>query len=229
MTTGKGIFITGTNTAVGKTVVTRGVARLLTNKGVDVAAIKPVESGVDQVEHSDAFAICRAAGRGHSPASVTAYSFRTPVSPHLAAAIENRHIDEDIVVSFLKGWLSQAEVVLAEGAGGLLVPLNSRITYADAIAQTRYTLLIVAPDILGTINATLLTIEAARARGIAVAGVVLNRATSSDRFGNREAISCFGRVPILGTVPELDAEDDLLADKLEGNLDLERFFSLLLS
>ena len=214
-----GIFITGTNTDVGKTVFTRGLAHLLAKRGVNVAALKPVESGVDRLEASDTSRIALAAGGNHPLSSVNLYRFKKPISPHLAAAEEQKTIDGAHLVSFLKQWRTQADVVLAEGAGGLLVPLNDTLTYGDVIAQTDYGLLIIAPDVLGTINATLLTIEAARARKIPVLGVVLNCSETHD-LGNKEAISRFGNVKILGRLPKLPLDDAVIAENIEQFVDL---------
>ncbi len=101
-----------------------------------------------------------------------------------------------------------------------MVPLSDSLLYADLIAQLNFGLIIVAPNVLGTINATLLTIEAARSRGIEVLGVVLNQTPESD-FGNADAIAHFGKVPIIGEFPTVVLNDDLLADTAEQRLDLD--------
>ena len=220
-----GIFVTGTGTDVGKTVVTRALTRILFHRGIDVVAIKPVESGVEELTSSDTAHLVAAAGGRYSEQSVNAYRFKKPVSPHLASALENTTIDGDRVSSFLENWLEKADVVLAEGAGGLLVPINNELTYADVVARTRYRLLIVAPDILGTINHTLLTIEAARARNIEICGVVLNR-VQDPSLGNEKAIAHYGNVPIIGRLPCLQntsnaLDDDHLATQLAESLHID--------
>ncbi len=165
------------------------------------------------------FRLIEAAHRQDSIESVSPYRFQAPLSPHLAAAKAHRSIDGSALVQFMETWLTRADIVLAEGAGGLLVPLGDHLTYGDAVAKTPYSLIVVAPNVLGTINATLLTIEAARRRGIHVTGVVLNR-TPSAEFGNAAAISTFGQVPILGEIPELPTDVDQMAEGLEHHIDL---------
>ncbi len=222
--TGRGIFVTGTNTDVGKTVITRGITGALARRGVRVVAVKPVESGAADGPQ-DAMALARVAHTPFETAEVSVYTFRDPVSPHLAAAREGRTIDRQPILEFLSGWTARAEVVIAEGAGGFLVPLSDHMTYAEVIADSGFDLVIVAPNILGTINATLLTIEAARTRGIPVTGVILNGAPATP-LGNREAIQSYGQVPVLGEFPEVSRLDDaVLADRAESAIDLNGLLS----
>ena len=218
------IFITGTDTGVGKTVVTRALARAARRLGIEVVAVKPVESGVDGRGETDALRIARAAGDPESRGRCL-YAFEAAVSPHLAAQMEGRDVSPDALLQFLESCAVRSEMVLAEGAGGLLVPLADGVTYGDVIARSGYSLLIVAPNILGTINATLLTIEAARRRNISVIGVVLN-GRGAEPLGNRDAIERWGAVSVWGELPTLDAaEDDSLADAAEQYLDVNRLFT----
>ncbi|MFO8073423.1 MAG: dethiobiotin synthase [Polyangia bacterium] len=227
----KRIFVSGTSTEIGKTVVARAVVAALRRRGIATLALKPVESGAPLVEGrlrpADAAALARACGLDPSSARNWLYAFGDPVSPHLAAARAGEKIDPEAVLDFLaqRERESDAEVVIAEGAGGLLVPLDDGLLFADLVARSGYELLIVSPDVLGTINATLLTIEAARSRGIPIDKVVLNR-SGREELGNAEAIAAHGRVGILGGLPELPAaalEDDAeLAELAERHLDLDR-------
>jgi len=214
------IFVSGTDTGVGKTVVARAIVRALVRQGVDVVVAKPVESGADPTP-ADALALRAAACSDDSLDAICPFRFPDPVSPHLAAARVGARIDGEAILALLARLADGHELVVAEGAGGLLVPLADDLLYADVIARSGYRLLVVAPDVLGTINATLLTLEAARARGIEVAGVVLNRTPPAD-LGNAEAIAAHGRVPILGRLPSCadPDDDDALADLAERNLDL---------
>lgn len=224
--TGRAIFVSGTDTEVGKTVVARGIVRALARRGEQVAVAKPVESGAEEVDGelvpADAAALLRAARSRQTLDEVCAFRFPDPVSPHLAAANVGAQIDGDAIVKLLDRLAHESQVAIAEGAGGLLVPLTEDLLYADVIARSGYRLVVVAPNALGTINATLLTIEAARARGIDAAGVVLNR-TPPAELGNAEAIAAHGRVPILGQLPTADdpEDDDALADLVERHLDLD--------
>lgn len=222
----RGIFITGTNTGVGKTVVTRALARAALRRGLQPVALKPVESGVSNSLETDAAHIARAAGRSGSTEDFCLYAFSKPVSPHLAARLDNRLVDPERIVQFLTEWTAKANFVIAEGAGGLLVPLADGVTFGDVVARTDYTLLIVAPDVLGTINGTLLTIEAARRRQIPILGVVLNGAGDGS-LENGAALAEYGQVPIIGTFPTLETyDDDSLADAAESTLDLDGLFDL---
>jgi dethiobiotin synthetase len=223
--TGRAIFISGTDTEVGKTVVARGIVRALVRRGERVAVSKPVESGAELVDGellpADAMALLRAARSGQTLDEVCAFRFPDPVSPHLAAANVGASIDGDAIVKLLRRLAERSPVAIAEGAGGLLVPLADDLLYADVIARSGFRLVVVAPNVLGTINATLLTVEAARVRGIEVIGVVLNQ-TPAAELGNAEAIAAHGRVPILGQLPSADdpEDDDALADLVERYLDL---------
>lgn len=218
-----GFFITGTSTGVGKTVITRALARALSKRGRRVAALKPVESGADPTP-LDAVALARAARMSPEFGPNIRYAFREPVSPHLAAVREGKTIHREELLSFLAAWGARQDLLLVEGAGGLLVPLASTWTYGDLLSDTDLRLVIVAPNVLGAINVTLLTIEAARARRIDVAGVILNGTPLSD-YGNVSAISRFGGVPILGELPtaEPPMDDDGLAALAATSLRLDCF------
>lgn len=221
-----GLFITGTDTGVGKTVITRALVRAASRRGIDVVALKPVESGVLYEEKTDSERLVAAADRAGRNENITAYAFREPLSPHLAARLDGSSIEPASVTRFLLEWTTRADLVIAEGAGGFLVPVAEDVTFGDVVAKTGFSLLIVAPDVLGTVNATLLTIEAARRRNIDIAGVVLNKA-SDERLGNAETIFAYGRVPIIGSFPFSDTDDDdRLASFAESTLDLDRLFSL---
>ncbi|MBN2530603.1 MAG: dethiobiotin synthase [Deltaproteobacteria bacterium] len=222
------IFITGTGTDVGKTIVTRALVRALVNRRVRLNAVKPVESGVPIIDGNpappDGTALIRAAKTCRSMAQTCRYMFRTPVSPHLAARLEQESIDEGALHHFIQEASSDCDLLVAEGAGGLLVPLNDSTLYADFIARTRAELLIITPDILGAINNTLLTIEAARHRQIPIVGVILNQGPNRT-LENAEAIGHFGNTPVLGTFPTADtqADDDTLAAAAEAHLHLDIF------
>ena len=210
-------FVTGTGTDVGKTAVTRALVRALVLQGFSVGVAKPVESGVPRINGvlrpSDALALLRAARCDQPWQQACCYAFEAPVSPHLAAAMEGETIDAAHLHAFVQNAVDDAAIYFAEGAGGLLVPLSDALLYGDFIAQTGFELLIVAPNRLGVINDTLLTIAAARQRGIPIAGGVLN-GTSDIPLGNADAISRWGDVPVLGVFPTVDISDVADADAL---------------
>lgn len=158
-----GLFVTGTDTGVGKTVVTAALAAALRDAGVDVRALKPVQSGDD----GDAAFIAAAAG--HAPRCLR--TFRTPVSPHRAAALEGVTLDGDTLIDWVQA--ERGAVTLVEGAGGWNVPYAPGFFVADLAEALGFPVLVVAANRLGVLNHTLLTLEAVRRRGLTVAGVVL--------------------------------------------------------
>jgi len=219
------VFIAGTGTDVGKTVLTRALARALSRRGLRVAAVKPVESGIarrpGEACATDAAALRAAAGTDVSDDDVCAYLLDDPVSPHLAASRQGIRIKASRIEALIERAEAAGDLVLAEASGGLLVPLSDELLYADLIAKTGLPLVVVAPNALGAINATLLTLEAARSRGIDVLGVVLNGSPKAD-LGNAEAIARFGRVRLLGLFPTVaPVDDDHLADAAEAHLNLD--------
>jgi len=161
------IFLTGTDTGVGKTVVTACLAQALRAHGT-VLAVKPVASGVPVGTAGDDAALLGAAA-GHAPLCLAA--FEAPVSPHRAARIEGRALPPTLLAD-VRGLA--ADHVLVEGVGGWRVPLGDGVWTAD-LARTCDAVLVVAADRLGVLSHTLLTVDAVRQAGLPVAGVVLNR------------------------------------------------------
>lgn len=226
----RGAFVAGSGTGVGKTIVTRALARALSRRGLRVAAVKPVESGVarrpGEAHATDAAALRAAAGIDAADADVCAYLLDDPVSPHLAAARQGIRIDPRRLEALIAGAEARSDLALAEAAGGLLVPLADDLLYAELIARTGLPVIVVAPNALGAINQTLLTLEAARSRGIGLLGVVLNGTPTAD-FGNAEAIVRFGGARLLGLFPTVAPPDDeRLADAAEAHLDLDAIAAL---
>jgi dethiobiotin synthetase len=222
----KAIFVTGTDTEVGKTVITRALVRALVNRGMTVRAVKPVESGAPAVNGKllprDALALKQAAKRAGDLTDVYAYAFPDPVSPHLAAERVGDEIEIEPILALLDTEEQGADLVVAEGAGGLLAPLSDDLLYADLVAKAGLELVIVSPNVLGTINHTLLTIEAAKRRDIPIIGVILNGSPEGN-LGNGEAIGRYSGVTILGTFPTTKTDDDNhLANLAEQHLDLEK-------
>jgi dethiobiotin synthetase len=204
-----GLFITGTDTGVGKTYVTARIAEQLRAEGVRVGAYKPVCSGA--LKTTDGFVwedleVLHAATGGAFPRErICPQRFTAPLAPPVAAKAEGRIVDGALLRAGATWWSSQCDFLLLEGAGGLLCPLTEDETIADLAVEMRLPLVIVARATLGTINHTLLTIEAARARRLRVAGVILNHvvpgnddpsiATNAQEIGRR------GRVAVLGIMP----------------------------
>lgn len=180
----RGLFITGTDTGVGKTYVAGLIARELVATGRIVGVYKPVASGcwleAGEVVANDARTLWEAAGRPGTLEQVCPQRFLAPLAPHRAAAVEGKHVDPRLLREGLEAWRGQCDVVLVEGAGGLMSPLSDDDYNADLALDLGFPLVVVAANRLGTINATLQTLitAAAYGEGLPVAGVVLNQAAS---------------------------------------------------
>jgi dethiobiotin synthetase len=186
----RGIFVTGTDTGVGKTVVSAA----LMHRYPQARYWKPVQTGIETDD--DTAEVRRLAGRRADRAD--GVRLRDAVSPHLAAARAGIRID----IESLTEWaIDDEEHWIVEGAGGVLAPLNDTQTMANLMVRLGLPVLVVARTTLGTINHTLLTIEALRARSLHVAGVVMVGDVNSD---NRAAIERYGKVVVLGEMPRFD-------------------------
>jgi dethiobiotin synthetase len=161
----RGLFITGTDTGIGKTYVAALIARSLTAAGHCVGVYKPAASGCTwqggALVSNDALALWQAAGRPGTLAEVCPQCFAAPLAPHLAAAAEGKQLDAARLRAGLDIWLERSDVVLVEGAGGLLSPLGEEQFVADLADDLGFPLIIVARNALGTINHVLQTLIAA--------------------------------------------------------------------
>ncbi len=172
----RGLFVTGTDTGVGKTEVAVAILRAQRARGVDVAAMKPAQSGVEPGVPGDADRLAAAAGAGDPPELVCPYSFAAPLAPAVAARLEGRPISFEHVLACAGALSRRHAALLVEGAGGILVPLTEAHSFADLARALGLPVLVVARAGLGTVNHVALTCEALRARDLAVRGVILNRA-----------------------------------------------------
>ena len=201
----RGLFITGTDTGVGKTHVACQIVRDLRETGHHVGAFKPACSGASLDEigtaHWDDIERLRDALNGDvSEDQVCPQRFLAPLAPPVAAKKEGRRVDWESIVHGFEAWQKQCEVLIVEGAGGLLCPLTDDATIADFAALTSFPLVIVARLGLGTINHTLLTVEVARWRGLRIAGLVFNEPIPTDEIlvdSNPVEIAARCDVPIL--------------------------------
>jgi dethiobiotin synthetase len=205
----RGLFVTGTDTEVGKTVVAGSIAAAVRARGERVAVYKPVVTGMDDPvtpgwprDHE-----LLAAAAGVSAEAVAPHRFGPPVSPHLAAELAGVELDIDamILAAGAAAAEADAEILVAEGVGGLLVPLTRDHTVRDLAVALGLRLVIAARPGLGTINHTLLTLEAARAARLSVAGVVITPWPDDPPAmlrSNRETIARLGRVDV-ATLPHL--------------------------
>lgn len=204
-----GVFVTGTGTEVGKTVVAAAIARTLADEGRRVAVFKPAVTGLDEEGETDHALLRRASGSTQSDGEIAPYRYGPPASPHLAAAMAGEEIAPERLQRAAAEAAAGAEAIVCEGVGGLLVPLSASYLVRDLAADLGYPLVIVAAPGLGTINHTLLTIESARAAGLEVAAVVLNpwpAQPSEIERSNRETIATLGDIEVR-TLPRLDLAD----------------------
>ncbi|MGH7826398.1 MAG: dethiobiotin synthase [Candidatus Binatia bacterium] len=205
---GKGIFITGTDTAVGKTFVAGGLAALLRDLGCRVGVMKPAETGCAERDGKlfpeDAARLKEASGCELALEQICPYQFREPLAPSVAAERAGRRIDIDRVIDLYAEICLAHDITLVEGAGGLMVPLLPSYTYADLACVLKLPVLVVAANRLGMINHLLLTLEHAGCKGLHVLGYVLNqieRELSPAAETNREALISLTGVPCAGELP----------------------------
>jgi len=224
----RGCFVTGTDTGVGKTVVAAAIVARLRALGVAVRAVKPLITGLDDAPDPDwppdHELLARAAGC--RPAQVILGGFGPAVSPHLAIELAGATPPTRAsLAAGVRGIARAGAVTVVEGVGGLLVPLGPSVDVRDLARELGLPLVIAARPGLGTINHTLLTVEAARAGGLAIAGVVLTpwpaQPTVMER-SNRETIARRGEVEVATLPPVARAEPELLA-AAGAELPLERW------
>jgi dethiobiotin synthetase len=215
-----GLFIVGTDTGVGKTVIACALLHYLRDKGVNVGAFKPVESGGRQ----DSAMLLQASGADDSIELVNPYSFRAPISPHQAAEEEGRAIDIAVILDAFDNLKERHDFIVAEGAGGLLVPLGPGYLIADLVGELGLPLLVVARGAVGTINHTLLTVKHAESLGLEVAGIIINNekpTPKTEAVSRPEDLARYTCVPLIGRFPYIeDSNPDLLKKALVENLSL---------
>ena len=212
------LFVTGTDTGIGKTLVTTALAAALVARGRRVGVVKPVETGCrwedDGLVPEDALTLAAAA---HDPApleSVCPYRLPDPLAPALAAERAGVTIDVEGLATHLRRRATTVDVLLVEGAGGLLVPLTRHESFADLALRLGAQVLVVVGSRLGAINHALLTFEALARRSIALAGYVVNRLGPSNDLAvetNDELLRSLTAVPCLGTLPWTPDAAELLA------------------
>jgi dethiobiotin synthetase len=202
----RGVFVTGTGTEVGKTVVAAVLARSAAAAGARVAVFKPAVSGLDEGGEPDHALLRRASGSGQSDDEIAPYRYGPPVSPHLGAELAGEAIEPARLLAAARRTAAGADVLVVEGVGGLLVPLTLGYLVRDFARELALPVVIAAAPGLGTINHTLLTVEGVRAVGLDVAAVVLTPWPDEPgelERSNREAIGRLGRVRV-ETLPRID-------------------------
>jgi dethiobiotin synthetase len=234
---GNGLFITGTDTSVGKTLVACGLASLHREMGYKVGVMKPAETGCQERDGElfpqDAVYLKEASGCEEPLERICPYRLRDPLAPSVAAGREGLKIDVSLISDVYDEVSSAHDITIVEGAGGLLVPLLPHYTYADLAGLLKLPVVVVAANRLGVINHLLLTLEHASCRGLLVLGYVLNHLehqpslaaeTNADALLSLTAVPCLGKIPY---VENLEARRSSLADLFEEKFDLLPFYSFL--
>lgn len=222
------IFVTGTDTGVGKTVISSAISAFFSlKKNMNVGVMKPFESGLSKRDKDllpwDAICLREASGSYDDLDIISPYTFESPVAPEVAAMLEHVNIDITIIDKIFQRIKKSHDLVVVEGAGGVLVPIKENFFFADLIQKWNAPTLIVSRLGLGTINHTLLTTHLLKERGVKVLGVILN---NTDGLGdlpaqtNPDILKKYLDIPILGVFPHVK-------DLLKGNVDRERMADML--
>ena len=222
------LFVTGTDTEIGKTLVSAALLRGFAREGLRAAAMKPIAAGaslVDGVLHNeDADQLDAAANVLLPPEIRTPFMLREPAAPHIAAALENVMLDMTRIVDAHNAALQMADVGVVEGVGGFRVPLTDAHDTADLAFALNLPVVLVVGMRLGCISHALLTAEAIAARGLTIAGWVANRVDPSMLFPDENIAALRDRLdrqygaPLLGIVPHLSpASADIAATHLDTN------------
>ena len=225
---GSGIFITGTDTGVGKTFFVCGLASLLKDSGYKVGVMKPAETGCTERDGKlfpeDAVRLKQASGCDAPLEKICPYQLRDPLAPSVAAEREGFRINIDRLMDLYGEISSSHDVTLVEGAGGLMVPLLPSYTYADLARSLKLPVVVVTANRLGAINHVLLTLEHASCKGLMVWGYALNRISNEHSLAadtNREVLSGLTGVQCLAELPFTEtAQETFPLDVFERECDL---------
>ena len=228
-----GIFITGTDTEIGKTIIAGGLAATLKAAGVNVGVMKPIASG--GVEHKgrivseDALFLKHAAQVDDALDLINPICLRHPLAPSVAAEIEKVSIDLRKIDEAFAQLCRRHEFIVVEGVGGIAVPISEEMLVADMAQRFQFPLLIVARPNLGTINHTVLTVEFAKSHSLEICGIVLNASRNEPKGlaeeTNPKELSRLTNLPILGSVPFNDQlqgdtpDPDFLSQFMDGHVD----------
>lgn len=231
---GQGLFITGSDTGTGKTLVTAGIVRWLRKRGIDAVPMKPVQTGGvakgGRLTAPDLEFSLSASGielSGDELPLMAPYVYEPACSPHLAGRMARRYPDPRRIRECADMLLQSHRVVVAEGCGGVMAPLNEDLTMLDLMRTLGYPVVLVSRSGLGTINHTLLSVHALRSPGVNLLGVVFNHVDPprpDDRYieeDNPKAVADFGGVPVLGAMRHFDdlhPKDEAIWDAFEEDM-----------
>jgi len=228
----KGFFIAGTDTGVGKTVVTAGLASLYRQLGMRVGVMKPIESGCKRLEDGlhpqDALFLKKMSSSPDALDLIVPYRLEAPLTPSVAAEMEGIRIDLEAVKRIYQQLEGTYDLMLVEGVGGIAAPLYKRLTSVELVRLLGIPVIVVACNTLGTINHTVLTVEHGRQRGLTLAGIIINNCDADPDVSsetNPEVIKQLSGLPLLGLIPYLPSstrEDaSLLAEVMAEHMDSE--------
>ncbi|NUU62707.1 dethiobiotin synthase [Paenibacillus agri] len=209
----RGLFVTGTDTEIGKTVITAAITATLRAEGLNAGVWKPVQSGAPLGSGlTDAERLLKSTGINERPEAVAPFTFEAPLTPMLAARQAGVDLTLQEIIAAGLPLTKRFEALLIEGAGGVAVPLTDDALIVDLISELRVPALIVARSGLGTINHTLLTASFLRDRGVPIVGVILNDGESTEPYDdpsvatNAQLIEQYSGLKVLGRFPHLTDE-----------------------
>ena len=222
----KGIFVTGTDTGVGKTMVSAAIVRLLKERGVNVGVMKPVTSGCIERDgravSEDAELLAWSAGCDAADPDLAPYVLKSPIAPTVAASMEGIRIDFGRISDAFHRLAKRHEFMVVEGAGGLMVPRAGGLLIADLARSLKLPLLVVARPGLGTVNHTVLTCFAAKQLGLTVQGVMINNYPERPDRAEESAphlIDSLAGAPLLGVFPHIaDPSPKVIVESLAARL-----------
>lgn len=219
-----GLFITGTDTEVGKTVVSTELLSLLAEAGYRVAGMKPVASGAEYIDNSlrnaDALSLLSAANVKLDYELINPYVFAQPVSPHIAA----RQAGVEISLAHIKHCYAQianqADVVIVEGVGGWYAPLSDALTLADLAVEMQLPVIMVVGLRLGCLNHARLTLEAMQHSGVYIAGWIANQVDPdfSELEANLTSLQRFLSIPFIGMLPFRSSDSTVVSNTLDHSM-----------
>lgn len=202
-----GIFVTGTDTDVGKTIISSGLAAVLNEKKIDVGVFKPLLSGISREDPaSDTSLLKKLSKTTLSYEEITPFAFKEPLAPYVSGKLEGKNVTSEELLNHWEKIRRKHEFFIVEGAGGISVPLGKQFLVSDLIKAMQLPLVIVARPNLGTVNHVFLTVQYAKSLGLPVAGVVINGISDHPDLAektNPELIEELCGVPILGITPKL--------------------------
>jgi len=229
----KSFFVTGTDTGVGKTVITATLAMCLRKLGIDVGVMKPISSGIPQktgFKSSDVSLLCEAAGITDSEEMINPVFLPIPTSPYDATKILNVSIDMPLIFEKFQNLIKTHQMLLVEGIGGIMTPITKNFFVADMIKAMGLDTIIVTRSTLGTLNHTIMTLSMCKDYEIPVKGMIVNyfdeRGGPAEKNAPATLYELTG-IPILGIIPFVKDYQklDTMVNIVEKNIDLNSFIS----